>query len=98
MIVQLNDRKKTNSKKIIQVTSSKPPRTTSTSTTARSTTTTEAETTRAETTTVGEEDYEIDFDVFGTDKPEPERNVFQFNVKPKKYPKLINIRPQMTLK
>jgi len=58
-----------------KVTSSKPPRTTTTSTTTRSTTTTtEAETTRAETTTVGEEDYDIDFDVFGTDKPEPESN------------------------
>ena len=67
---------------MIQVTSSKPPRTTTTSTTARSTTTTtEAETTRAETTTVGEEEYEIDFDVFGTDKPEPERNAFQFDAK-----------------
>jgi len=80
--VQLNDRSKNKkSQKIFQVTSSKPPRTTTTSTTARSTTTTtEAETTRAETTTVGEEDYEIDFDVFGTDKPEPERKAFQLNV------------------
>ena len=81
MIIALQYRSKmTNFKKMIQVTSSKPPRTTTSSTTARSTTTTtEAETTRAETTTVGEEEYEIDFDVFGTDKPEPERNAFQFD-------------------